>query len=111
MTKLDFAIHLFTQARSITSGQSTRVPIVSVLILLLLAKRPEEWITGSTLAEEIPTLSSSIIGSSTRAAVDAGYLARRPYQGGVNGALEWRITNSGLRLVQQLIATPTTTPA
>ncbi len=105
MTKHDFAIHLFTQARTITSGQTQRVPVVAMIVLLVLTKRSGEWMTGTELAAGAPTLSSNIIISSTRQAVEAGYLERRPYAGGVNGAFEYRATNAGLRLVHQLLST------
>ena len=111
MTKHDFAIHLFSQARRITSGSASRVPVVSLLIMLLLSKRPEEWISGTVLAADFPTVTPSVIASSTRAAVEAGYLERRPYCGGVNGALEWKITNAGLLLVQSLLTTSEPVPA
>ena len=105
MTKHDFAIHLFTQARHITSGQTQRVPVVAMIVLLALAKRPGEWITGTELADGVPTLTSNVIISSTRQALHAGLLEHRPYTGGINGAYEYRATNAGLRVVHQLLAT------
>lgn len=113
MTKLDFAVHLFTEARTLTTGTAHRVPIVSVLVLLILSRTPDDWITGTDICADLPTVSSSTIISSTRAAVEAGLLEHRPYRGGVNGALAWHITPTGLRVVEKLMTAqePATTPA
>ena len=59
MNKLDFAIHLFTAARSIGSGSVHRVPVVSMLMLLVLSRRPDEWISGPALADMVANMSSS----------------------------------------------------
>lgn len=105
MTKLDFAIHLFTAARTITSGSAARVPVVSLLMLLILSRRPGEWMPGPELAAGVPTMNSSTLVSCTKAALEAGLLERRAIAGGVNGALEWRATAPGLRIVEKLMKT------
>lgn len=107
MTKLDFAIHLFAQARVLTTGEASRVPVVAMISLLFLAKRAGEWVTGTDLAAAAPTLTPNVILTSTRRAVEAGLLECRPYEGGVNGAREWRITNKGQRIVAKLLSTET----
>lgn len=111
MTKLDFAIHLFTAARSIGSGSVHRVPVVSMLMLLVLSRRPDEWISGTGLADLVANMSSSTMVSSTRSAVEAGLLDRRPIAGGFNGALEWKITPAGQRMVVQLLEAKEPEPA
>lgn len=105
MTKLDFAIHLFTHARDITSGTAHRTPVVTLLILLILSRRPGQWITGSQLASGLDSVSSSTIATTTRAAVDSGLIERRPIKGAAHGALEWRVTAAGQGLVSRLLST------
>jgi len=108
MKKIDFAIHLFSAARFIGSSHPQRVPVVSLLMLLILAKEPTEWVPGSVLAHPIDGLSSNTLASATRTALDSGLLEKRAIVGGVNGALEWRITPSGQRLVERLLDTSET---
>jgi hypothetical protein len=115
MKKIDFAIHLFAAARNIGNSHPHRVPVVSLLMLMILSRRPDEWMTGTQLAAAELTLTSTTFCSCTRGAVEAGLLDKRPVKGGLNGALEWKITPAGLRLVEKLMkteepATATATP-
>lgn len=105
MTKLDFAIHLLAESRKVTNETAHRTPVVGLLILLILSRRPDEWMTGTQLAEGISTISSSTVATTTRGAVDAGYLERRTIAGGSHNALEWRITPAGQHVVAKLLTT------
>jgi len=111
MTKLDFAIHLFATARHLGNGQAHRVPVVALLALMILSRRSEEWHSGTSVAQGIDGMTSNTLTCSTRGAIEAGLLEKRPLAGGVNGALEWRITPKGQRIVAKLLNTETPSPA
>lgn len=105
MKKIDFAIHLFATARTIGSTHPQRVPVVTLLMLLILSKNPDEWVSGSKLAAPILGLSSNTLASATKSAIAAGLMERRELKGGVNGALEWKLTAAGQRMAAQLLDT------
>lgn len=112
MTKLEFAIHLFATARRLSNRTAQRVPVVSLLALLELSRTPDEWKAGSVLADRLGDgFTANTLGSSTRGAIEAGYLERRAMEGGVNGALEYRITKAGQHVVAQLLKTEEPKPA
>jgi hypothetical protein len=107
MTKIDFAIHLFATARHLGNGQAHRVPVVALLALMILSRRADEWHSGTSVAEGVTGMTSNTLTCSTRGAVAEGLLEKRPLAGGVNGALEWRITPKGQRIVAKLLNTET----
>jgi hypothetical protein len=112
MTKLDFAIHLFSTARQVGDGQAHRVPVVAMIALMILSRRPGEWLSGSRITAGIKGMTSSTLICCTRGAIVEGLLEKRRLVGGVNGALEWRITPKGQRIVALLLntETPATSP-
>lgn len=111
MTKIDFAIHLFATARHLGNGQAHRVPVVALLALMILSRKADDWHSGTAVAEGVTGMTSNTLTCSTRGAVEAGLLEKRPLLGGTNGALEWRITPKGQRIVARLLNTETQTSA
>jgi hypothetical protein len=116
MKKIDFAIHLFSAARVATEAATSRVPTISLLIMLEMSRRdPEAWHAGPSLAAALG-IPCNRITTCCRGAVAAGFIQTRlgrraPGAIGVD-PLDWRVTPKGQQVVAQLLDTGSlTSPA
>lgn len=106
MTKIDFAIHLFSATRETAPNQ--RAPIVAYMVLLELARFPAgTWRAGNKIGRALG-MDANTISCACRGAIEVGLLAKRPGPpGGLRGqrAHEWSATPTGLQMVAKLLTT------